>query len=293
MARVISVVNQKGGTGKTTSVISISACLAHRGYKTLVLDMEPQSNATLYLGVDPLSLEISMYDVLLKEAISLKEIILSTNIRNLHLAPAQVSLAKTDINLADKADKQYRLKEKLSDIKSKYDYILIDCPPSLSLLPINALTASDEAIVPLQPKYLSLEGLKQLKFSLDQTRDKLNPSLKILGILFTMVDMRPRMTKHSMDLTRGHFSDRVFNSIVRVCSKFNEAPITGQSIFDYAPKSKGAEDYRSVTEEIINKGNVLCRKNFSFAGAANNIRKFLDKHVKPQIVGTIPVCDPD
>jgi len=282
MTRVISVVNQKGGTGKTTSVINISACLARMGYKTLILDMEPQANATLYLGIDPLSLEISMYDVLLKEAVSLKEIILSTNIKNLHLAPAQVSLAKTDINLADKAGKQYRLKEKLSDIRAKYDYILIDCPPSLSLLPINALAVSDEAIIPLQPKYLSLEGLKQLKFSLDRTRDELNPSLQILGILFTMVDMRPRMTKHSMDLARGHFGEKVFNSVVRVCSKFNEAPITGQSIFDYAPKSKGAEDYRSITEEIVNKGNIFYRKNrLPFVTASNNIRRFLEKRFRP------------
>lgn len=275
MARVISVVNQKGGTGKTTSVINISACLARKGYKTLILDMEPQANATLYLGINPLSLKVSMYDVLLKEAISLKEVVLSTNTKNLHLVPAQVSLAKTDINLADKANKQYRLKEKLSDIKSKYDYILIDCPPSLSLLPINALVASDEVLIPLQPKYLSLEGLKQLEFSLNRTRNKLNSSLKVLGILFTMVNMRPKMTKHNIDLTREHFSDKVFNSIVRVCSKFDEAPIAGQSIFDYAPKSKGAEDYRSVTEEIVNKGNIFYRKAPFFFKDFSRIREFL------------------
>ncbi len=276
MARVISVVNQKGGTGKTTSVINISACLCHMGYKTLIIDMEPQSNATLYLGIDPLSLEASMYDVLLKDAVNIGDIILSTNIENLHLAPAQVSLAKTDINLADKPNKQYRLKEKLSDIKPRYDYILIDCPPSLSLLPINALAASDEVIIPLQPKYLSLEGLKQLRFSLDKARNELNPSLKTLGILFTMVDMRPKMTKHSMDLVREHFGDKVFNSIVRVCSKFNEAPIAGQSIFEYAPKSKGAEDYKNVTEEIINRGGIFYRKNlFLPVTASNRIRKFL------------------
>lgn len=277
MARVISVVNQKGGTGKTTSVINISACLCHMGYKTLIVDMEPQSNATLYLGIDPLSLKISMYDALLKEAVNLGDIILSTNIENLHLAPAQVSLAKSDINLADKPNKQYRLKEKLSDIKPRYDYILIDCPPSLSLLPINALTVSDEVIIPLQPKYLSLEGLKQLKFSLDRTRDELNPSLKMLGILFTMVDMRPKMTKHSMNLVREHFGDKVFNSIVRVCSKFNEAPIAGQSIFEYDPKSKGAEDYKNVTEEIINRGGIFYRKSiFPLIEAPNRIKRFLD-----------------
>jgi len=276
MTRVISVVNQKGGTGKTTSVINISACLCGMGYKTLILDMEPQSNATLYLGVDPLSLKISMYDVLLKDALSIDEIILSTNVKNLHLAPAQVSLAKTDINLADKPNKQYRLKEKLSEIMSKYDYILIDCPPSLSLLPINALAASDEVIVPLQPKYLSLEGLKQLKSSLDRTRSELNPSLKVLGILFTMVDMRPKMAKYSMDLVREHFGGKVFNSIVRICSKFSEAPIAGQSIFEYAPKSRGAEDYKNVTAEIVNRGNIFYRKAPVFFNEFNRIKEFLD-----------------
>jgi len=277
MARVISIVNQKGGTGKTTSVINISACLARAGYKTLIVDMEPQANATLYLGIDPVSLEISMYDALLKDTVNLNDIILSTNVENLHLAPAQVSLSKTDINLADKPNKQYRLKEKLANAKLRYDYILIDCPPSLSLLPINALTASDEVIIPLQPKYLSLEGLKQLKFSLDRTKDELNPFLKTLGILFTMVDMRPKMTKHSMDLVREHFGDKVFNSIIRICSKFNEAPIAGQSISEYDPKSKGAEDYKNVTEEIIKRGNILYKKSFfPLIKAPNRIKNFLD-----------------
>lgn len=277
MARVISVVNQKGGTGKTTSVINIAAYLAHKGYRTLIVDMEPQANATLCLGINPLALEISMYDVFLKEAVSLKDIILVTNIENLHLAPAQVSLAKTDINLSDKPNKQYKLKEKLSDVKPRYDYILIDCPPSLSLLPINALTASDEVIIPLQPKYLSLEGLKQLKVSLDRTRDELNPSLRILGMLFTMVDMRPKMTRYSMDLVRGHFGNEVFNSIVRICSKFNEAPIAGQSIFDYDSKSKGAEDYKNVTEEIIKRESIFYRKRlFPLIATSNRVRDFLD-----------------
>jgi len=276
MTRVISVVNQKGGTGKTTSVINIAACLCRMGHKVLIVDMEPQANATLYLGIDPLSLEISMYDVLLKEAVSLNDIILSTHIENLHLAPAQVSLSKTDINLADKANKQYRLKENLLDAKLRYDYILIDCPPSLSLLPINALAVSDEVIIPLQPKYLSLEGLRQLKVSLDRTRDELNPSLKVIGILFTMVDMRPRMTKHNIAHVREHFGEKVFDSVVRVCSKFNEAPIAGQSIFEYDPRSKGAEDYKNVTEEIVKRGSMFYRKNIpSLTTATNRIKEFL------------------
>lgn len=277
MTRIISVANQKGGTGKTTSVINISAYLSHMGYKTLIVDMEPQANATLYLGIDPLSLEISMYDVLLKESVSLSDIILSTNIKNLHLAPTQVSLAKTDINLSDKPNKQYRLKEKLISIKTRYDYILIDCPPSLSLLPINALTASDEVLIPLQAQYLSLEGLKQLKHSLDKIRDELNPSLKILGILFTMVDMKPKLTKPSMDLVREHFGKKVFTSMVRTCDEFNEAAIAAESIFEYSPKSKGAEDYKNVTEELMQRGNVFYgKKIFPVSSISNRIKDFLD-----------------
>jgi chromosome partitioning protein len=277
MARVISVVNQKGGTGKTTSAINISACLSGMGYRTLVVDMEPQANTTLYLGIDPLSLEMSMYEVLLREQVSLSEITLTTNIKNLHLAPAQVSLSNIDINLADKPHKQYRLKEKLDRVRPKYDYILIDCPPTLSLLPLNALTASDEVIIPLQADYLSLEGLKQLKCSLDKTREELNPSLSILGILFTMVDKRSKMAKYSMSLVREHFGDKVFGPIIRVCSKFNEAPIAGKSIIEYAPMSRGAEDYKDVTKEIILRGGVLSKSGLFPMVLHNRIQNFLDK----------------
>lgn len=276
MARVISVVNQKGGTGKTTSVISISACLAHRGYKTLVVDMEPQANATLYLGIDPPSLEVSMYDVLLREDASLRDIILSTNIKDLHLAPAQISLAKTDMNLANRPDKQYRLREKLDKVKDRYDYVLIDCPPSLGLLPINALAASGEVIITLQPKYFSLEGLKQLKSTLDRTHNELNSSLQMLGILFTMVDKNMRMAEHSMALVREHFGDVVFDATVSTCAEFDEAPIIGESIFEYAPESTGAEDYKKVVEEIISRESRMQKEGSLPFKLPNRIRKFLD-----------------
>lgn len=274
MSRVICVVNQKGGTGKTTSTVNIAACLAHKGFKTLIVDMEPQANATLYLGIDPISLEISMYDALLKEAVGIKDITLSTYLENLHIAPAQVSLAKTDINLFDKPDKQYRLKEKLSRTRELYDYIIIDCPPSLSLLPINALTASDEILIPLQAQYLSLEGLKQLNDSIKRTKEELNPELRTLGILFTMIDMRPRMTARSIALVREHFGDKVFDTVIRVCSKFNEAPIAGKSIFDYDSKSKGAEDYNKVTDEIIQRGRIFYEKPFFPLTIYNRVESF-------------------
>jgi len=260
MARVISVVNQKGGTGKTTTAVSVSAYLAHLGHKTLIVDMEPQANATIYMGIDPVTLDFSMFDVLLKNSARLQDIIMSTDVRNLHLAPAQVTLARTDINLAESTDKRHRLKDRLSGLRSRYDYIFIDCPPSLSLLPVNALVASDEVIIPLQPRYLSLEGLKQLYDSISRIKKELNPSLHILGILFTMSDMRFRMTKHCMDLVRKHFGDNVFTTVVHMSEELNEAPIAGQSIFEYAPMSRGAEDYKNVTEEILERGTKLYRR---------------------------------
>jgi len=238
MARVISVVNQKGGTGKTTSAVNIAACLALKGFRTLIVDMDPQANATIYLGKDPLSLEVSMFDALLKEAISINDITLEAGSENLFLTPAQVSLAKTDINLFDKPDKQYRLKAKLEAVKAKYDYIVIDCPPSLSLLPINALAASDEVLIPLQAQYLSLEGLKQLKDSIDKTKARLNASLRITGILFTMVDMRPKMTARNIDLVREHFGKEVFDAIIRICAKFNEAPLAGKTSLNMRQSQK-------------------------------------------------------
>lgn len=276
MTRVISVVNQKGGTGKTTSVINIAACLARKGHKTLIVDMEPQANATLYLGIDPLSLEVSMCDVLLKESVAVNDIIMKTSLDNMFIAPGQVSLSKIDINLADKPNKQQRLKEKLDKVKNDYEYVLIDCPPSLSLLPVNALTASDEALIAMQTHYLSLEGLKQLKNSVDKITEQLNPSLRTLGILFTIVDMRPKMTKHGMAYVREHFGDKVFDTYIRICSKFNEASMAGKSIFEYAPESRGAEDYLKLTEEVIKRGEIFYGKPMFPMVIHNRLQKFFE-----------------
>ncbi len=250
MARVICIVNQKGGTGKTTTAINVSARLANKGYRTLLIDIEPQANASLALGVDIHALKKTMYDVLLEEEVELDDIIIGTTTENLMLAPTHVDLANTDINLADKTDKQFRLKNKITKMRAKFDYILIDCPPSLSLLPLNALTASKEVIIPLQADYLSLEGLEQLISTIDKVRDKLNSELKILGILFCIVDRRMKMTTQSIDIVKEDFNKLVFDTQMRLCVKLKEAATFGQSIFEYAPKSKGAEDYGKLTEEI-------------------------------------------
>lgn len=276
MRRVICVVNQKGGTGKTTTAINVSACLANKGYRTLLIDIEPQANASLALGVDIHALKKTMYDVLLEEEVELDDIIVGTTTENLMLAPTHVDLANTDINLADKRDKQFKLKKKLVTMRSNFDYILIDCPPSLSLLPLNALIASKEIIIPLQADYLSLEGLEQLVSTLDRVRDNLNSGLKVLGILFCMVDRRMKMTTQSIDIVKGHFNDLVFDTQMRLCVKLKEAAAFGKSIFEYAPKSKGAEDYKNLTEEIINKGTTLYKRRFFPLAVPNRIKEFLD-----------------
>jgi len=278
MARVICVVNQKGGTGKTTTVINVSACLANKGYRTLIIDIEPQANASLALGVDIHTLKKTMYDVLLDEEVRLDDIIIETTTKNLVLAPTHVDLANTDINLADKRDKQFRLKNKIDAMRRKFDYILIDCPPSLSLLPLNALTASKEVIISLQADYLSLEGLEQLMSTIDKVRDNLNSEIKVLGILFCMVDRRMKMTTQSIEIVKEHFNTLVFDTMARLCVKLKEATAFGKSIFEYDPKSKGAEDYKNVTEEIVNRGNILYRKNlFPLAAVPNRIKEFLDR----------------
>lgn len=277
MARIICVINQKGGTGKTTTVINVSACLAQKGHRTLIIDIEPQANASLSLGVNIHTLEKTMYDVLLDKEVGLDEIITETAIKNLMLAPTHIDLANTDINLANKEDKRFRLKDKIATMRGKFDYILIDCPPSLSLLPINALVASKEVIIPLLADYLSMEGLVQLTSTVDKIRNSLNPELKILGILFCMVDRRMKMTGESIEIVRERFNELVFNTMTSLCVKLKEATSLGQTIFEYDLKSKGALDYQNLTEEIINRGNMLYKKNlFPLAVASNRIKEFFD-----------------
>jgi len=276
MRRVICVINQKGGTGKTTTTVNISACLANKGYRTLIIDIEPQANASLSLGVDISTLKKTMFDILLEDDMGLDDIIIETTTKNLMLAPTHVDLANTDINLADRQDKQFRLRDKIAKMREEFDYILIDCPPSLSLLPLNALTASKEVIIPLLADYLSLEGLEQLMFTIDKVRHNLNPEIKVLGILFCMVDRRMRMTRESIETVKEHFSELIFNTQMRLCVKLKEAAVFGQSIFEYAPKSKGAEDYKNAAEEIIRRGDILYRKNLFQLVTPNRIQKFLD-----------------
>ncbi len=249
MIKIITLVNQKGGTGKTTACINIAAALALKEYKILLLDLDGQANSTISLGVNPLELKKSMYDVLLNH-IKLEEIIQQSLRKNLWLAPANIELANSDISLDGH---QTRLKEIIQSYKERFDFLLIDCPPSLSLLTINALSASDGVIIPILCDYLSLEGLKQLLLSIEKVKDRFNHSLTILGILPNKVDRRRNLTNETLELIKKEFPKEVFKTEVPVCAALAEAPSFGKDIFDYTSWSTGAIAYREITVEILKR----------------------------------------
>jgi len=250
--KTLAIVNQKGGTGKTTVSVNLSVGLARRKFKTLLIDLDPQHNSTLSLGVDTLTLPLSTYDVLLRES-TLKETLINTPISSLTLAPANVELSNAGINLANEPRYQSRLKESLTPITNRYDYVIIDCPPSLGVLTVNALAAADNVIIPILCDYLSLEGLKQLVTSIERVQKRLNPHLKTLGILPNMVDFRLNITKESLTLVKSRFKELVFKSVIRTCVRVKEAPSFGKSIFDYAPHSRGAREYTKLVTEVIRR----------------------------------------
>lgn len=250
MAKVISFVNQKGGTGKTTACINISAGLVIKGYSVLLVDIDPQANSTLSLGVDPGQVDGSMYDVLLNHQ-ELPGILRGTTRDGLTLAPANIELANSDISLEGH---QTRLRDALRAYKGQYDYILVDCPPSLSLLTINGLVASDSVLIPVLCDYLSLEGLKQLLESIERIRKGFNKSLRVLGILPNMVDHRRNLTGDVLNLIRARFKGLVFKVEVPVSVALAEAPSFGKDVFAYESWSPGGEAYRELINEIIKRG---------------------------------------
>lgn len=253
MVKVISILNQKGGTGKTTTTVSLGHCLAQKGHQVLVVDLDPQANTTVSFDIYPKDFNASTAIALIDEEVSLSSIVIPTRIKGLYLAPADSSLGSVDINLANLQDKQFKLKKKIEKLNFKYDFILIDCPPSLGLLPINALVASNYVLIPMLAKYLALEGLKHMNISIEKVKQELNPEIEMMGILFCMVDFRLRITKASIALVKENFGDKVMDKHVRLCSKFDEAVIAKKTIFEYAPKSNGAIDYQEATECILDK----------------------------------------
>src|SRR5215218_7792565 len=248
---VVAIVNQKGGVGKSTTAINLAAYLAEKGQKILVVDMDPQGNATSGLGVTPDS-GGCMYDVLL-EGKPLQDVAVGTRIGGLDVAPATINLVGAEVELVSSLAREFKLKRGLEKLSS-YDRVLLDCPPSLDLLTLNALTAADEVLIPIQCEYYALEGLTQLMQSIRMVREELNPGLEVGGVLLTMFDPRTNLAHQVADEVRSFFGEQVFHTIVPRNVRLSEAPSFGMPIALYAPKSTGAEAYSAVADEVVGRG---------------------------------------
>ncbi|MCL2372235.1 MAG: AAA family ATPase [Defluviitaleaceae bacterium] len=255
MKRIIAVANQKGGVGKTTTNVNLATCLAQAGKKVLVADMDPQGNTTSGLGVDKYKVKNSIYSLLLEEAY-LEQVMLPVCVEGLHLLPANIELSGAELELADMPRREYKLREVFNHAKYLYDYILIDCPPSLNLLTLNALCAADTVLVPIQCEYYALEGLTQLRHTIDLVQRKLNPKLDIEGIVFTMYDSRTNLSAQVVDEVKTHLGKHVYQTIIPRNVRLSEAPSHGLPITLYAPTSKGAEAYELLAQEVIAKNTI-------------------------------------
>jgi len=255
MSKIYAIVNQKGGVGKTTSVINLSAYLASSSRRVLVVDMDPQANATSGLGIDKYQLDYSTYDLLLDGA-NFDEVNLTRSEFKLDLLPSHPALAGAEVELVNAIGREYRLRNVLTAVADQYDYILIDCPPSLGLLTVNALTgAKDGILIPVQCEYLALEGLTQLTQTVDLVQQYLNPALQIRGLIMTMYDSRTNLSRQVVEEVRRHFPGKVFRTIIPRNIRLSEAPSFGQPINLYAPSSPGAIAYKVLTAELV-KGDV-------------------------------------
>ena len=250
MARIISVANQKGGVGKTTTTVNLGACLAYDGKKVLLIDSDAQGNATSGLGVRKPDVKQDIYDVLVDE-IPIKEAILKTNHQHVDIVPATIQLAGAEIELTAQMAREMRLKLGLEAVLNDYDYVLIDCPPSLGQLSINAFTASNSILIPVQSEYYALEGLSQLLNTVRLVQKHFNPNLAIEGVLLTMYDARTNLGAQVIEEVRKYFGDRVYDTIIPRNTRLAEAPSHGVSIIDYDPKSRGAEVYQELAKEVL------------------------------------------
>lgn len=250
MGKIISVFNQKGGVGKTTSVVNLSAALAKSGKKVLVIDMDPQGNSSSGLGVDKKSLDNSIYELLLSLC-KKEDVLINTKTKNLDIIPATQDLAGIEVELTRTDSPQEKLKNIIEDIKAPYDFIIIDCPPSLGQLSINALVASDSVLIPIQCEYYALEGVSQLMETVDLIRTSLNPKLEIEGVLLSMFDGRNNLSIEVVEEVKKYFKDKVFKSIIPRNIRLAEAPSYGMSVIEYDEKSKGAISYIKLAKELI------------------------------------------
>ena len=253
MGKVIAIGNQKGGVGKTTTAVNLGAALAFQGQKVLLLDMDSQGNATSGLGVERADVKQSMFEVLIDQ-IDMASCILPTSRENLWIVPSTVQLAGAELALASASEREYRLKQAIEPIKDQYDYILIDCPPSLGQLSLNAFTASNTILIPVQCEYYALEGLSQLLNTIRLVQRTYNKSFRIEGVLLTMLDSRTNLGYEVVDEVRKYFQEKVYQTIITRNVRLSEAPSHGQSVIDYEPRSRGAEAYMELAKEVLANG---------------------------------------
>jgi len=249
LPRVLAIANQKGGVGKTTTAVNLGAALAEHGYRVLVVDLDPQGNATTGLGINARNLQASIYDVIMQDT-ALEDCIEPTALRNLFLAPATIDLAGAEIELVPAFSRELKLRRAVDAVRDEYDFVIIDCPPSLGLLTVNGLAAADDVIVPIQCEYYALEGLSQLVRNVALVRTNLNPGLDIRGIVMTMYDARTKLADQVVREVREHFGDRVYRTVVPRTVRLSEAPSFGQPIIVFDPTSRGAVAYRELAKEV-------------------------------------------
>ena len=257
MGKVVSVANQKGGVGKTTTAVNLSTLLAKKGKKVLLIDTDPQGNATSGLGIEK-NVELSTYDLLITDA-KAKDVIQDTPIKNLDISPSNINLAGAEVQLVSMMSREQRMKEKLEDVKDEYDYIIIDCPPSLGLITLNAFTASDSVLIPVQCEYFALEGLGQLLNTVELVRKHLNKNLYIEGALLTMYDIRTNLANQVVREVKKFFQNKVYKTVIPRNVRVSEAPSYGMPISVYDPKSKGARSYEKFTREFLKYNEAVNR----------------------------------
>lgn len=255
MGRIIAIANQKGGVGKTTTSINLSASLAAKGKKVLVIDMDPQGNTTSGFGIDKNELEDTIYELILGEC-SIQDCIIKDVIENVSVLPSNVNLAAAEIELIGVEKKEYIIKKEVDWVKDNYDFIIIDCPPSLSMLTINAMTTANTVLVPIQCEYYALEGLSQLIHTVNLVRERLNPELDIEGVVFTMYDSRTNLSIQVVENVKNHLKQRVYKTLIPRNIRLAEAPSYGTPINMYDPKSAGADAYMSLADEVIGREDI-------------------------------------